>query len=70
MALSNQTYQNLAKALTDEVAEYIFESNDYVNFMLKIIPEAIENKLGKVDLDVLTELSFCIMDRIHIQKAK
>jgi len=70
MALSNQTYQNLAKALADEVVEYIFESNDYVNFMLEIIPEAIENKLGKVDLDVLKELSFCIMDRIHIQKAK
>lgn len=70
MALSNQTYQNLAEALTDEVAEYIFESNHYVNFMLEIIPEAIENKLGKVDLDVLKELSFCIMDRIHIQKAK
>lgn len=70
MALSSKTYQNLADALTDEVIEYIHESNDYVEFMLNIIPEAIENKLGKVDLEVLQELSFCIMDRMFLQKAK
>lgn len=70
MALSSKTYQNLADALTDEVIEYIYESNDYVEFMLNVIPEAIEYKLGKVDLEVLQELSCCIMDRMFLQKAK
>lgn len=70
MALSSKTYQNLASALTDEVIDYIHDSDDYVEFMLSIIPKAIEYKLGKVDLEVLHELSFCIMDQMFLQKTK
>jgi hypothetical protein len=64
MALSNKTYNKLADALLPEVIEYIFEDERWVNFMQEIIPDAITNKMGNVDPDVLYDLSLCVMDKI------
>jgi hypothetical protein len=67
MPLSISTVQNLSTALAPEVADYIFQDERWVDFMQEIIPDAVKEKLGQIDDDVLFELSLCIMDRISLR---
>lgn len=67
MTLSNTTFQNLADALTPEVIDYIFADARWIDFMQTVVPDAIQSKLGKIDDDVIYELSMCIMDRISLR---
>lgn len=64
MTLSNQTYNKLASALAPEVIDYIHKDERYVLFMQEIIPNAVVEKMGQIDDEVLFELSMCIMDKI------
>lgn len=70
MALSNKTYQSLAKALQDEVAEYIRQDERYMDCMMELVPDAIQSKLGTVNEDVLMDLSMCVLDRLDIGPAR
>lgn len=70
MALSNKTLHNLGAALTPEVVDEIFKSEEWVDFMLQTIPGVIVDKLGPIDDEILGELSFIIFDRINIIPAK
>jgi len=67
MGLSNETYDKLASALKDDVLNYIQSDERYVEFMLAVIPDAVTDNLGPVDIDVLSTLSFCIMDKIILR---
>jgi hypothetical protein len=67
MALSNDTYDKLASALKEDVIRYIESDERYVEFMLDIIPDAVNQHLGEVDYDVISTLSFCIMDKIILR---
>jgi hypothetical protein len=67
MGLSNKTYDELAKALKEDVISFINNDERYVNFMLEVIPDAIKENLGTVDEDVLMQLSYCIMDKIFLR---
>ena len=64
MTLSNQTYNKLASALAPEVIDYIHKDERYVLFMQEIIPDAVVDKMGQIDDEVLLELSMGIMDKI------
>jgi hypothetical protein len=64
MPLSDKTYVKLAESITPEVVEYIYKNKSYYDFMLQIIPEALKEKLGKIDEDIEGKLSWCIMVRI------
>lgn len=64
MTLSNQTFNKLASALAPEVIEYIHSDERYVLFLQDIIPNAVVDKMGPLDEEVLFELSMCIMDKI------
>lgn len=64
MTLSNQTYNKLASALAPEVIDYIHKDERYVLFMQEIIPDAVVDKMGQIDDEVLLELSMGIMDRV------
>lgn len=68
MALSNQTISNLASALVPEVIDYIYEDQRWCEFMHEIVPDALKDKLGKIDEDLQFELAMCIMDRISLKK--
>jgi hypothetical protein len=68
MALSNQTIQSLSDALVPEVVHYIFNDERWMNFLHEIVPDAIITTLGKVDDDVLFDLSLCVMDSLAVQK--
>jgi hypothetical protein len=57
MKLSNKTYLNLAKALQDEVADYIRQDDRYIEFMMELVSDAIQSKLGTVHDEILMDLS-------------
>jgi hypothetical protein len=67
MALSSDTYDKLASALKEDVIRYIESDERYVEFMMDIIPDAVNQHLGEVDYDVISTLSFCIMDKIILR---
>jgi hypothetical protein len=64
MTLSNQTYNKLASALAPEVIDYIHKDERYTMFLHEIISDAVVDKMGQIDDEVLLELSMCIMDKI------
>ena len=68
MTLSNKTINNLASAMLDEVIRYIHEDERYANFMMELIPDAIHEKFGTMNEDLLHELAFSIMDRMCFKK--
>jgi len=68
MALSEQTISNLASALVPEVIDYIYEDQRWCEFMHEVVPDALQDKLGKIDEDLKFELAMCIMDRISLKK--
>lgn len=70
MGLSNKTYNNLAKALVEEVSNYIRQDDRYAEFMMELIPEAIQSELGFVNDHVLLELSMCVLDRLDISPVR
>lgn len=68
MALSDQTINNLASALTSEVIDYIYQDERWCDFMQEIITDALDDKLGPIDENLKYELAVCIMDRICFKK--
>lgn len=70
MTLSNNTIHKLSIALTQEVIDYIFQDELYADFMLEIIPEAVSKTLGTNDVDLISELTCCIMDNIELRARK
>lgn len=69
MPLSTKTVNNLSSALLPEVLDYIMEDERWVDFMQEIIPDAIRDKMGDVDSELVFELSLCIMDKISFKVA-
>ena len=69
MALSDQALQSLCEVITPEVIEEIFSSDSYVEFMMNAIPDAIQEKMGQLDDELLGELSFMVFDNINIVPA-
>jgi len=67
MSLSNATFNKLADALKSEVVSYILQDESYVEFLMDMIPDAIQEKLGPMDDIVLYELSLCVMEKIELQ---
>ncbi len=67
MALSNQSMNQIAKALVQEVVEELYESEEWLDFLYTNIGGIIIDKLGKIDDQVLAELIMCIADRISLK---
>jgi hypothetical protein len=67
MSLSNATFNKLADALKSEVVSYIVQDERYVEFLMDMIPDAIQEKLGPMDDTVLYELSMCVMEKIELK---
>ena len=68
MTLSNKSIQALAEVLAPEVIEYIHEDERYAEFLMEIIPDAIQDKLGTISDELMNELPMCVMDRIAFMK--
>lgn len=67
MTLSTQTLHNLSDALKSEVLDYIRYNDRYVSTMYELISDAIQDKLGLVDDEVLTELTFITFDSLTLR---
>ena len=68
MTLSNKAIQALAEVLAPEVIDYIHEDERYAEFLMEIIPDAIQDKLGTISHELMNELPMCVMDRIAFRK--
>ena len=68
MTLSNKAIQALAEVLAPEVIDYIHEDERYAEFLMEIIPDAIQDKLGTISDEIMGELPMCVMDRIAFRK--
>jgi hypothetical protein len=69
MALSNSTVSKLADALAPEVIDHIYMSDRWVEFMHEVVPDAVKEKLGDLDDDLMFDLSMMIMDKICLKSA-
>lgn len=67
MTLSPRTIQSLATTLAPEVISYILEDERYFDFMLELVPDAVESKLGQIDDDLRHELCMCIAENITLK---
>ena len=67
MTLSQNTFHQLANALTPEVIKYILEDEKWVDFLSQIIPEALQENLGTLDIELEAELMMAIADRIVME---
>lgn len=68
MTLSNKTTRKLGIALTSEVIDYIYQDERWIDFMHEIIPDAIQEKIGNLNEDLLFELSLIVMENIHMKE--
>jgi hypothetical protein len=66
MSISNKAINQMARALTPEVIEALFSSDEYIEFMMDNVPVILEDKMGEMDTDFCIELSQCIMDNINL----
>ena len=66
MALSNSTIKNLSISLTPDVIKEIYSDERWIDFMMEILPEIVSEYLGSEDIDLITEISVCIMDNIAL----
>ena len=67
MALSDNTISKLCDALIQDVVEYISDDERFFDLMADLIPDAINAKLGKVDEELVSELSICISQRLILK---
>jgi hypothetical protein len=67
MALSNSTIKNLSIALTPDVIKEIYSDERWIDFMMEILPEIVSDNLGSEDIDLITEISCCIMGNILLK---
>jgi hypothetical protein len=67
MPLSPTTISKIASALKPEVLEYIYTDEKFVEYMQDAIVEAITDKMGKMDDDLLFDLGMLIFDRIELK---
>lgn len=67
MALSDKAMINLTSALREDVIDYIHADERYVMFMQEMIHDAVREKLGQIDDDVMGELALMIMDSMCLR---
>ena len=67
MALSDNTISKLCDALIQDVVEYISDDERFFDLMVDLIPDAINAKLGKVDEELVPELSICSSQRLILK---
>jgi len=67
MSLSNSTIKNLSISLTPDVIKEIYSDERWIDLMMEILPEIVSDNLGSEDIDLITEISVCIMDNILLK---
>jgi len=66
MSLSHTTISQIANALKSEVIEHIYASEKYAEVMQDLIIDAISDKMGEMDEDLMFDLGMLMFDRIEL----
>lgn len=67
MSLSHSSSNKIADALAPEVAEYIFNSDEWIEFLVEQISNAVVDKLGELDGDLHGNLCYAISERLILK---
>jgi len=67
MSLSHTTISQIANALKSEVIEHIYASEKYAEVMQDLIIDAISDKMGEMDEDLMFDLGMLMFDRIELK---
>jgi len=67
MPLSPKTVSKIADALKPEVIEYIYMSEKFTECMQQLVMDAIDDKMGKMDDDLMFDLGMLLFERIEFK---
>jgi hypothetical protein len=67
MALSTKALNLLAYSLAPKIAEELYSSEAFMNFMHTAVPPIIDAELGECDDDMLFDLALMCMERIILK---
>ncbi len=67
MSLSHSSLIKIADALAPEVAEYIFNSDEWIEFLIEQISNAVVENLGELDPDLHGNLCYAISERLVLK---
>jgi hypothetical protein len=64
MALSTKALNLLADSLAPKIAEELYSSEAFMEFMHNQVPAIIDSEIGEMDDDLMFDLSLLVMERI------
>jgi hypothetical protein len=67
MTLSNKTIKSLAVAITPEVIDYIYSDDRWIDFMIELAGDAISEKLGTSDNDLIVQIGQIVIENIELK---
>ena len=67
MSLSPKTVSKIADALKPEVIECIYMSEKFTECMQQLVMDAIDDKMGKMDDDLMFDLGMLLFERIELK---
>jgi hypothetical protein len=67
MTLSNKTIKSLALAITPEVIDYIYSDDRWIDFMIELAGDAISEKLGTSDNDLIVQIGQIVIENIELK---
>jgi hypothetical protein len=67
MALSTKALNLLANGLAPKIAEELYSSEAFMEFMHNQVPAIIDSEIGEMDDDLMFDLSLLVMERIILK---
>jgi hypothetical protein len=67
MALSTKALNLLADSLAPKVAEELYSSEAFMEFMHRQVPSIIDSEIGEMDDDLMFDLALMCMERIILK---
>ena len=67
MALSIKALNLLADSLAPKIAEELYSSEAFMEFMHSQVPAIIDSEIGEMDDDLMFDLSLLVMERIILK---
>lgn len=67
MSLSHSSLIKIADALAPEVSDYIFNSDEWIEFLIEQISNAVVEKLGELDPDLHGNLCYAISEKLVLK---
>ena len=66
MTLSNQSITKMSEALASEIASELMKTDEWYEFLFNSIEVILEEKIGKIEPELLAELTMGITDNLKV----